>query len=460
MTENKNAFHNLRMRATRILGNMSERTQGVVRNIGMSFVARMVSILCTMLIVPLTIDYVNPTSYGIWMTFASVIAWIGYFNFGLANGFRNRFAEARAEGNDLLARQYLSTTYFAITIVVAVLYLLTILLNSMMDWASFLHLDSAYAHELSSVFLIMSSFVCLNMIVNIYSTLLTADQRPGIAAIIQAAGQVASLAAIWLLTRLTEGSLVNLALYLAGAPVAVMFIVQVASYRWGRYRRFAPAPRFIRPSLIRNIIVLGLKFFAINICLIVVFHMTDLVITREVGPEGTAQYNIAKRYFNIILMAMTIIITPFWSSFTEAYVKHDTSWMKNSLRRLEQLWLVSLAGGMLMLLLSDWFYGIWIGDKLEVPFLLSLSTLAFIESQTLGNIYMHLVNGIGTIRLQTILYVIIALVAWPCMVYGGRQWGICGVLLLPTAAYLVQAIAAKVQLTKILSGTARGIWLQ
>ena len=73
---------------------------------------------------------------------------------------------------------------------------------------------------------------------------------------------------------------------------------------------------------------------------------------------------------------------------------------------------------------------------------------------------MHLVNGIGTIRLQTILYVIIALVAWPCMVYGGRQWGICGVLLLPTAAYLVQAIAAKVQLTKILSGTARGIWLQ
>lgn len=439
---------------------LSERTQGVVRNIGMSVAARVVSILSTLLIVPLTIDYVNPTYYGIWMTFSSIIAWIGFFNFGLSNGFRNKFAEARAQGDDLLAREYLSTTYFALSIVVLGLYVVACLLNVFVDWAAFLHLDASYGEELGKVFFILSTFVCLNLVVNIFSTLLIADQLPGIAAIIMGMGQLASLVAIWLLTKFTEGSLTNLALYLAGTPVAVMLVAQLAAFRHSRYRRFAPGWRYVKPRLIRNIIVLGLKFFAINICLILVFHMTDLVITREVGPESTAQFNIAKRYFNIILMAMTIIITPFWSSFTEAYVKQDIAWMKNSLRRLEQLWMLSLAIGALMLLLSGWFYDIWIGDKLEVPFVLSLSTLAFIESQTLGNIYMHLVNGIGTIRLQTILYIVIALVAWPCMVYGGRQWGICGILLLPTAAYLIQAVAAKVQLGKLLNGTATGIWKQ
>ena len=437
---------------------LSERTQGVVRNIGMSMGARVVSILCSLLIVPLTIDYVSPTRYGIWMTFSSIIAWMGYFNFGLANGFRNKFAEARAQGNDLLARELVSTTYFAISVVVLSLFAIASLLNALVDWAAFLHLDASYGEELGRVFFILSTFVCLNMVVNVFATLLIADQRPGVEALIHGLGQVVSLAAIWLLTRLTTGSLVNLALYFSSVPVAVMLLSQVVAYRHTRYRQFAPSLRHVRPSLVRTIMVVGLKFFAINICLIVIFHITDLVITREVGPESTAQYNIAKRYFNIILMAMTIIITPFWSSFTEAYVKRDIAWMRNSLRRLEQLWGLSLIVGGVMLLLSDWFYGVWIGDKLHVPLMISVSTLVFIESQILGAIYMHLVNGIGTIRLQTIIYVAIALVAWPCMVYGGRQWGICGILLLPTAAYLLQAVAARVQLGKLLDGTATGIW--
>ena len=49
---------------------------------------------------PLTIDFVNPTQYGIWLTLSSLLAWFSFFDIGLSLGFRNRFAQAKANGVD------------------------------------------------------------------------------------------------------------------------------------------------------------------------------------------------------------------------------------------------------------------------------------------------------------------------------------------------------------------------
>ena len=56
--------------------------------------------LISLLLVPLTIDYLNPTQYGIWITLMSVIAWFNFFDIGLGNGLRNKFATAKAENKE------------------------------------------------------------------------------------------------------------------------------------------------------------------------------------------------------------------------------------------------------------------------------------------------------------------------------------------------------------------------
>ena len=419
--------------------------------------ARAMSIVCNLLIVPLTVSYVNPTRYGVWVTLSSVIGWIAFFDIGLGNGFRNRFAEARAKGNDLLARQYLSTTYFAIGTIVMLVFGVICVLNQYVDWSAFLHIDSSYRDELKSVFAILSAFFCLNMVAGIFGIMLTADQKPGVSALINGLGQLMSLIAIFLLTRLTEGSLQNLATYYAGVPVIVMSAASVAAYST-YYKDFAPQWSSVRASLVKDVLTVGIQFFVIYICLILVFQMIMLVITRELGPEAATQYYIAKKYFNILYMVAAIIVTPFWSAFTDAYAKKDFAWMRSTVHRLEQLWLLCLAAGLLMLAASGWFYRVWIGSSVTVPFALSVSTLLFVESQTIGIIYMHMVNGIGTVRLQLVTYVLIALVSWLGMVCGGRLFGVCGVLVLPTMAYVVQAVLARIQLGKLLAGRAKGIW--
>ena len=75
----------------------SVRSVTVKRNIAGSLFLKCISIIISLQVVPLTIDYINPTRYGVWLTLSSIIAWLSYFDLGFAHGFRNRFAEAKAK---------------------------------------------------------------------------------------------------------------------------------------------------------------------------------------------------------------------------------------------------------------------------------------------------------------------------------------------------------------------------
>ena len=55
------------------------------------------SIIIGFIMVPLTIGYINPTRYGIWLTLSSIVAWLSYFDIGFGHGLRNKFAEALAK---------------------------------------------------------------------------------------------------------------------------------------------------------------------------------------------------------------------------------------------------------------------------------------------------------------------------------------------------------------------------
>ena len=60
----------------------------------------------------------------------------------------------------------------------------------------------------------------------------------------------------------------------------------------------------------------------------VLFSTDNFIISKLFGPEEVVPYNIAFKYFSIITMVYSILLTPYWSSFTEAYTKNDFVWIK------------------------------------------------------------------------------------------------------------------------------------
>lgn len=438
----------------------NERSVAVKKNIAVSLVLKCISILVSLQVVPLTIGYVNPTKYGIWLTLSSIIAWLSYFDLGFAHGFRNRFAEAKAKGDMKLAKEYVSTTYAVLFLLFSVILLITLVVNNYLDWSRILNIDPVYKDELSLVFGLLACFFCLNIVASVFTTMLTADQKPALTSLVQTSGQVLAFACIYVLTKTTSGSLSALAIAFSGVPCLLLVVVSLVVFHGKRYKDVAPSLRNIRFSLTKSILGLGGQFFIIMISMLFIFQFINIILSRVEGPEAVTQYNIAYKYFNVLHMMFVIVLTPFWSAFTDAYVKKDYVWMKSVVRKLERLWLLCIPVLVMMVWCSDFLYQWWIGDSVSIPFTLSIYMGMYILFQIGGNMYMFLINGTSKVRLQLIIYLSFAFIALPLMNFLCRKFGMEGLLVVPITVFGLQAVVGRVQILKIITGRAEGVWLQ
>ena len=96
-------------------GIKSKRTKNITKHVGLSTLYKAGGIIANFLLVPLTIAYLDTENYGVWLTLTSFISWFSFFDVGLGNGLRNKFAEAKTLGDYKRARAFVSTAYFTIS---------------------------------------------------------------------------------------------------------------------------------------------------------------------------------------------------------------------------------------------------------------------------------------------------------------------------------------------------------
>ncbi len=435
------------------------RTVTAKRNIICSFFIKGISILVSFVLVPLTIDFINPVQYGIWLTISSLVGWFAYFDMGLTHGFRNKFAQAVAQNDKRLAKEYVSTTYVILTIIFMTLLLGTYIGNFYIDWSHWLKLNESLAGNLSRVFGILILFFCLNTILNVFTTLLLALQKTALSSLIPAISQLIILVVIFILTKKTAGTLLLLTSIFSGIQCLVLLLLSILFFST-KFKEYSPSLSCVNFKLFKNIFGLGCKFFIIQLSLLVIFQTSNIILSRTLGPESVTVYNICYKYFFAINMILTIVFTPYWSAFTDAYTVNDTKWMINTYQSLSKVWVGATLIAVIMLLVSPLFYHFWIGDTVEIPYSLSIGMFLYVLIMSRANLYMYLLNGIGTVNIQMIIYLIFGAIAIPLMVTFCKSYGIIGIIIVSSLVYLGQCIFGHIQLKKILNSTATGIWLK
>lgn len=436
----------------------SDRTVLIKKNILASSMLRVISILISLMVVPATINYINEERYGIWLTLSGIIAWLSYFDFGFAHGFRNRFAEAVAKNEHILARKYVSTTYAVLALLFATLMIITSIINNYVNWSSILNVSPELNVELRAVFQILIVFFCINIVAEVFSTMLTASQRPAASTAIKTAGNLISLIAIITLSYTTEGNLEYLAIAFSGIPCLLTVIVSFIAFNKSRYQKYSPSFKLIDFSLTKNIIGMGGQFFLIMMCMLLIFQFTNIIISRELGPESVTLYNVTYKLFHIVEMVIMIVLAPIWSAYTDAYTRKDFDWMKRSAAKLEKMGLTSFPSLAILVLVSPMVFNLWLGDSVKTSIYVSTAIAFFTFCKIMGAIYMHQLNGTGKVRIQLITYTIIAMFSIPVMIYSCRQWGLVGIVIVPSIAFFAQFIICRIQLKKIINQTATGIW--
>lgn len=439
-----------------------ERSVRAKRNILASFLIKGFSIAFSLIIVPLTINYINPSRYGIWLTLSSIVAWFSFFDIGLTQGLRNKFAEAKASGNDKLAQIYVSTTYALLGIIFSAIWILFLIINPHLDWSNILKVDPEMRSDVSALAVIVFTFFCFTFVAKIITTILIADQQPAKSSLIDLLGQLVSLIIIIILVKTTEGSLIKLGLAFCVSPALVMLVASIILFR-GKYKKYQPQISKVKFKYIKGLFNLGLVFFVIQFANILQFQTANVIIARNFSTADVTSYNIVYKYFGVLNMVFVIFLTPFWSASTEAYMKNDMEWIKNGIKRYNQLNILMVLGGILMLVFSDTVYRLWLGEgTVEISFLLSLTGFLFFNTSIFGGKYVSFLNGISALRIQFIaclispfLYIASALVM---IKYFGM--GVHALFIASILTNFNTFILAPIQYYQVVIKGKKGIWIK
>lgn len=60
------------------LSGLDERTLNVVKNTAVTAIMKAGVLACSLIMVPVTLNYLNPENYGIWMALTSVLYWFAF----------------------------------------------------------------------------------------------------------------------------------------------------------------------------------------------------------------------------------------------------------------------------------------------------------------------------------------------------------------------------------------------
>lgn len=436
----------------------NERSVKAKKNIAASLIIKGGSILINLALVPLTINYVNPTQYGIWITLSSIVTWFGFFDIGFGNGLRNKFAEAKANGDFGKVRSYISTTYISLGIIFSFVWLVFFLLNHFLNWNTILNAPIESSGNLALVALIVFSFFCLQVVFKTINTILIADQRPAVSGFTDMVGQLLALLIIVALVKmLPNGNLFYLALAIGFPPVFIMLISTVYFFSKD-YHDFVPKLSLFNFAHAKEILHLGLKFFFIQISFIVVFQTSNIIIANVCSPDDVTIYNVAYKYFGISFMVFNIVMTPFWSAYSEAYTKRDYYWMKNTLKALKKIAFYFLGFSFLLFLVSNWAFKLWIGNAVQIKLLLSFFMMLYFMTHIYHALYVQILNGMGRVKLQLYIFLFIAVLNIPLSIFLAKLIGLEGVIIATIINNLIILSYAPRQVNLLIKGKAYGIF--
>lgn len=434
-----------------------ERSLRAKKNIVQSLLIKSFGVVCSFALVPLTIQYVGARNFGVWLTLSSVVGWAALFDLGLGNGLKNKLAEDIALNNPERGKIHVSSTYAILIVISCIMLIVFGFVNPYINWHRILNVpigELPYLNHLVSVIFI---FFCLQFVIQLINTVLTANQKPALPALLNVLGQFFTIIGVLWLINLTDSSLPYLVYAVTCIPLLVLLIASIWYYK-GPYRFLAPSLVAVNYKCARQLISAGGAFFIIQIGTLVLYETDNIVITQLFSPKEVTTFNIAYKLFSVVLMFFIMVITPFWSAFTEAYVKQDHEWIRLTLTKMNRLWMGLSIGTMLLLASSPVIYRLWLGESVVIPFTLSAAMCLYTIALIWQAIYVQFLNGIGKIRLQLYLSIFCAAVNIPLSVVLGRYWGLAGVTTSNTIVFLIMGIAFSVQTKKIINGTATGIF--
>lgn len=437
----------------------NDRTAKAKSNVLLTIVIKGLGVLIGFIYFPLSSDYLGQVKFGIFLILLSIVDWFLNFDIGIGQGLRNKFGEAVAKNDTEKAVSYVSTAYFTLAAIIAVVTLVLLILNFTLPWTNWVDIPADFVEEVKILgAIIIVAFAIRFVAGNVYE-IFYAMQKMAYVEFFALLTKASFLVLILLIPFVATESLLLFGTARSITFALVPLFVGIYYFR-RKFSEYRPSFKKIRLDYFKDLFSLGTKFFLIKIAMLIIHQTNNILIAGFVSIEGVPKYEAAYKFLSIFMLLFVILNNQLWPSNTEAFAKGDFDWMKKSMRTVSKIWLGTVVLACLMVLISPFVYKIWLPDDLQIPLAISIAVAISICLSNWVNMYNIVLNGTGKIKLQMYAWLFAALINIPASIFFVKVFdmGIVGIVMGTIVSLIPVAILSPIQVKKILSEKDRGIW--
>lgn len=398
--------------------------------LGLNFIFKFGTIIFSILLMPLMIKYTNKIDYGLWLTISSFISWFTFFDLGFSMGLRNKFAESVANNDRVSLEKYISTAYFTVTIIAVILFVTFYFVTNALNWSGILGASEAYIFTLQSLIPILFAFFCIQLILRLVTSLYLGDNVAFIPNLLSFTTQMFSVIIIYFLGKYSMTSLFIFSITLSALPLFFLLLLNFFAYR-SKYREFKPSIKFVDLKSFWELFSLGGKFFILQLSVMILFTTDNFIISNICGPSAVIPYNISNRYFGVLSQFQLVFLAPFWSIFTDFYVKKENDKIRKKMSNLIGFSISLIMCLLVFYWLSPIIYKLWFNNEVVISRRLDFLMMVYFAIVIFYSPFNYFINGSGKITLHTIGFVISAIINIPLSYFFAKYlgWGAEGVIL-------------------------------
>lgn len=410
----------------------------ITLNMIVSGICKPVSMIIGYIYVPVVLNYLGIERYGVWSTILTILSWISYFDIGIGNGLRNKLTESLSK-KDGESRRLVSSAYAFITVIMFTVAILFAGIASFLDWKSIFGIKDI-AENLYSVVCISVMFIAINFILSICKNVLYALQKAANVSVMELAVQIINLGGILIAQKLFNSNLFVMTIVYGSSMLIVNLAASIALYRKNRCIR--PAIPEVDLYMGRFLANLGLQFFVIQICALILFMTDNLMISYLYGAAAVTPYSTVNKLFNAVYGIFVAFLTPIWSAVTKTKIEGQVSELKKIIKRLYMMMTPFILCVVILMIYFRFISRIWLGRELEYTTELIFLGGVYCCFNMWTNLHGMIANGLGILKEQMIMAVFQATINIPLSIFFAKYLYMdsAGILLGTDIALLVSCI--------------------
>lgn len=292
----------------------------IVSGAFVSYLNTAFSLISNLILVPMYLFYFGKEEYGLWLVVLSIVNYLGFSNFGIAQSVANLVASANAKSNFNEINIIAATGFWLYACIIFVIMVIVCGGLFVVEIEDFLNIPDSLKNVVIPVLVISSASFLLKLPLTIFNVTLrslnliykeqlfglvfTIIQTIGVVVILLSGTGIVGLSIVYGLTGLFSSLVLGLYLYKSISG-------------------FSISRKFVSRKMVGRLIDPSIYFFLLQIGGAFIAGTDNIVITANIGVAEVASYAVAFQVCYIATRLISVITASALPSITSIYASND-----------------------------------------------------------------------------------------------------------------------------------------